>query len=166
MKKLLIITLFIILFCVSCQQRNNNSSNVKESSYAQQLFESRNAYIGDASANGKILNLLNIAEELGSYSVELKTDEKPYWIKLNFESYVSDRDTFDLKMLDKAFLILALIDNANEVQCSYPYTEDGKDTLITLYITQQQATDTLRKDIKSFAESDEGIQELLNQLNK
>ena len=111
MKKLLIVAIIVILFCVSCQQKNSNSSNVKVSSYAQQLFQSKNAYIGDASANGKILNLLNITEELGSYSVELKTGEKPYWIKLNFKSHVSDRDTFDLKMLDKAFLILALIDN-------------------------------------------------------
>ena len=166
MKKLLIIATIVILFCTSCQQKNSDSSKVNVSSYAQQLFESKNAYIGDASANGKVLNLLNIAEELGSYSVELKTDEMPYWIKLNFESHVSDRDTFDLKILDKAFLILALIANANEVQCSYPYTEDGKDTLITVYVTQKQATDTLGKDIKSFAESEEGIQELMNQLNK
>lgn len=166
MKRLLVVGIIVILFCVSCQQKNSDFPKVKVSSYAQQLFENKNAYIGDASANGKVLNLLNIAEELGSYSVELKTDETPYWIKLNFESHVSDRDTFDLKILDKAFLILALIDNANEVQCSYPSTEDGEDTLITVYVTQKQATDTLGKDIKSFAESEESIQELLNKLNK
>ena len=166
MKRLLIIATTVILFCVSCQRNNTESTEVKVYAYAQQLFESKNPYIGNASANGKVLNLLNITEELGGYSVELKTDEVPYWIKLNFENYGSDRDTFDLKMLNKAFVILALIDNANEVQWSYPSREDGEDTLITVYVTQKQATDTLGKDIKSFAQSEEGIQELLNQLTK
>ncbi|MEG0086019.1 MAG: DUF4825 domain-containing protein [Niameybacter sp.] len=161
---MIIVAIMVMLFCVSCQPKNDDSSQVKVSSYAQQLFLDKNPYIGDASANGKVLNLLNMAEELGSYSVELKTDEIPYWIKLNFEEYVSDREAFDLKLLDKAFLILALIENANEVQCSYPYIEDGEEILITLYVTQKQATDALGKDIKAFAKSEAGIQTLLNQL--
>lgn len=166
MKKTIILVIATMLIFVSCQPRDNNSVNINVSFYAQQLFENKNLYIGDSSANGKILTLLNVSEELGDYSVELKTDEPPYWIKLEFENYVTDRDIFDIKILDKAFLILALIDNASEVQCSYPYIDNGKETLITVYVTKKQATDALGQDIKSFAESEEGIQQLLNKLNQ
>jgi hypothetical protein len=165
MKKIIIIVVVIMLSCVSCQQKSSDSLDVEVSSYAQQLFLNKNIYVGDASANQKILNLLNITEEFGNYSVELKTDQKPYWIKLNFEDYVSDRDQFDAQMIDKAYLILALINNVEEVQCSYPYIDNAQEVLITLYITQKQATDALGKDIKSFAESEELIQQLLTQLN-
>lgn len=164
MKKIIVVSVILVLSFVACQPKNN-LAEVEVSSYAQQLFESKNPYIGDASANGEILSLLNISEEMGSYSVELKADEAPYLIKLNFKDYVNDRDNFDLKILDKAFLILALIDNLDEVQFSYPHIKNGEETLITVYVTKQQATDILKKDIKSYAKSEEGLQELLNQLN-
>lgn len=164
MKKIIVVSIILVLSFVACQPKNS-LAEVEVSSYAQQLFESKNPYIGDASANGEIFNLLNISEEMGNYSVELKTDDFPYLIKLNFKDDINDKDDFDLKILDKAFLMLALIDNADEVQFSYPHIKDGEETLITVYVTKQQATGILKKDIKSYAKSAEGFQELLNQLN-
>lgn len=162
--KYIIIGLTFILLLTSCQL-NYRNNNIEEVSYVSELFQNKNEYVGDVSANGKILELLKIRETLGDYTIELKTDEVPYSIKLNFIEPVSNKEYFEKEFRGKAYLILALIDNVDEVQCIYSDTEntDGKVTEIT--VTRQQATDALGRDIKSYAQSETDIEELLGQLN-
>lgn len=79
---------------------------------------------------------------------------------MNFE----EKPTLGEEFQDKAFLILALIQNANEVQWSYSDNEDGEDVLITWYVNEKDATIILNKDIKLFGETAESLQELLDVL--
>lgn len=153
------LTLICCVLLIACT--GAGESLVKTpSEYAQQLVEAKNLYIGDNSADIKILELLNIQKEFGNYHIELETDQEPYIIKLNFE----EKPTISEEFQDKAFLILALIQNANEVQWSYPDNEDGEEVLITWYMNEKDATTILNKDIKSFGETAESLQELLDEL--
>ena len=153
---LILMCCFLLVACTRAEETFVKTP----SEYAQQLVEARNPYIGDNSADIKLLELLNIQKEFGNYHIELETDQEPYIIKLNFE----EKPTISEKFQDKAFLILSLIQNANEVQWSYPDHEDGEEVLITWYVNEKDATTILNKDIKSFGETAESLQELLDEL--
>lgn len=75
-----------------------------------------------------------------------------------------EKTTISEEFQDKAFLLLVLIQNANEVQWSYPDNEGGEEVLITRYVNEKDATTILNKDIKSFGETAESLQELLDEL--
>ena len=153
------LTLICCSLLIACS-RSEESLVKTPSEYAQQLFEAKNPYIGDNSADIKILELLNIQKEFGNYHIELEADQEPNIIKLNFE----EKPILSEEFQDKSFLILALIKNANEVQWSYPDNEDGEEVLITWYMNEKDATTILNKDIKSFDENAESLQELLDEL--
>lgn len=168
MRKLIASTLMIICtFSIVGCSKDKDVSEVTASAYAQQLFDSKNQYIGDNTADSKILELLNITEELGEYEFEIQADVDNYVIQLNFKNTIEDnekRAELDSKMMNKALLILALIDNANEVRWSYPLIEDGKETLVTVYESEANAKSTLKKDVKEFGKSEVQLQELLDYL--
>lgn len=134
---------------------------------ANALYENKNPYIGDPSQNGAILSLLKIEENLGDYQIELQTNKAPYVLKLLFQNKVEykDRDAFDLQMQKYAFVLLALIENAGEIQWSYASTElDGQETEITVYVKEDDAKTILGEKVKKFATSPEFVQALLEQL--
>ncbi len=127
---------------------------------ARQLYAVKNPYIGNVSANGKILRSLDI-NKLGSATIELETLKKPYILRINFDNEVTNRDAFDLKMLRNASILLALIDNADEIQWSYPYRLEGKITRITVYWSEQNLKSMEIDHIKEYGISEEKVQELL-----
>ena len=165
MKKLIILAIMTILCFTACAKAEKQTTNTVVSSEAIELFEQKNPYIGDASANGRLLEVLDIAKELGTYTIELRTNEEPYWIKLQFEICDMEPDKFKAIVNEKAYFLLALIENADVVQYSYPEVENGKKILAEGYMTKEQATENLGKNIKSFGESAEKVQELINELS-
>ncbi|ROR29170.1 rod shape-determining protein MreC [Mobilisporobacter senegalensis] len=134
--------------------------------YINQLYAYRNPYIGNVSANGKILNILGVSERLGNFTIEMETSEKPYILRLNFQEEVTDIDTFDIEMSGYATLLLALIDNADEIQWSYPYTRDESMTRYTVYWNQQNLQVMGIDDIKSYGKSADKIRELMEFIDK
>ena len=109
---------------------------------AQELYDLRNPYIGDASADSALLNALNIKENLGSFTIKLETQAEPYILRLNFADEITDATMFNTAMNAYAMLLLALIDNASEIQWCYNYTDvsAGGSGIFTGSLTAADAT--------------------------
>ena len=138
------------------------------SPYAQTLFAARNPYIGDAPANGRLLELLRVGD-LGSYTMELETAEKQYIIRIHFEDTPGDEEAFENQMYPKAVMLLALIENAYQVEWSYPTTdEDGSASLYTRYFNLNDSVNLVnadgKKDIHELTETLQGVQKLMSYL--
>ena len=125
-----------------------------------ELFAAKNKYIGDNSADGRVLGALGIGYDLGSFTTELQTSNEPYSIKLVFENAVNEnQESYLNRQMEKySLFILALIDNAGEVYWEYPLENGGKRTG---FYTQEMADDYLKTDIKSFGTSPESLEELM-----
>lgn len=121
----------------------------------KQIYEARNSYIGNNSADGRLLDLLK--EYYGvdqDYTMELLTTEKPYVLILHF-----DEEPDELKMWDIAAISLALIDNCSEVR--WNYERDGE--LITYYVTEDDANKILQiNNIKDYGKSIEELSKLMD----
>lgn len=134
------------------------------SAMANSLYKSRNPYIGDASAGGKLAGALRISQELGSFTNELQTSKEPYGWTLNFEESTSNSAVFEERMKAYACMLIALTDNLEQV--SWSYTVELKDGPVkrTGTITQEECTAMAGAPIKSFAESPQSVQQLLGKL--
>lgn len=132
---------------------------------ATDLYALKNPYVGDASADGALLNKLS---ELGflpasSFTYELMTDEEPYILNILFTSVPEDRDDAMLQLSDAGNLLLVLIDNLSEVRFTYPGEDDSS---ITLYWNLEAADASLPEgeNIKSYGQSPDKLAVLLAQI--
>lgn len=147
------------------------SGQTTVSQAAQELFNAANPYIGDASANGRLLGVI------GTYSggldqkftTELQTSEEPYVLTLHFEEAPDDT-----KMWRNALLFLALTENCGEVRWDYPSNITSTTTVvpetdnatITFYVPLEDANGNLGvDDIKEYAASAQKVEELLTMLD-
>jgi Antirepressor regulating drug resistance, predicted signal transduction N-terminal membrane component len=140
---------------------NQVNSDVKITNKAKMLYGYRNRYIGDAPKDGQLLKLLNVQKELGNYMIALDTKNKPYVLHINLQSRPEDEEAAFQKICDNSILLLALIDNADQIQWSYPYTRDGQPATKTIRINVEYLKETVG-NIKSYGESAIKIKELLN----
>lgn len=126
------------------------------------LFEAKNLYIGDMSANGRLAMLLGIAEKLGNFRSTLQTEKEPYGGTLEFseEWEAEDEEWKNQKMYDYACILLALIDNCGEIHWTYQVGEEA----YTVDVDEAAADSYLPKPVKSYGESLESLQELLSRL--
>ncbi|HKL79065.1 MAG TPA: M56 family metallopeptidase [Mobilitalea sp.] len=170
----LIIVIIIATVCVGCTftgaQGNNKIPEVKDrvSDYARELYDSRNPYIGDAPADGALLNALEISEKLDSFTFELETKEEPYILRLIFTNELIDDGALNSAMNDNAMLLLALIDNASEIQWQYNNVDQstGGSGISVGSMTIDDATDALiGTDIKGYGQSADKVQDLLDWLD-
>lgn len=131
---------------------------------ANQLYDARNPYVGDASADGKLAGTLEITRRVGAFTNELSTDCPPYGWTLNFQDSVANSLTMEAAMKDCACVLLALTDNLGQVTWTYTVeTVQGAVERRTT-LTEAQATEYLKRDVKSFGENPEKVQELLDLL--
>ncbi|MGI6098094.1 MAG: M56 family metallopeptidase [Dethiobacteria bacterium] len=140
-------------------------TTVMEIGSAEELWEARTKYIGDNSAVGKLIGLLPIPEGLQFDHFKLHTSVRPYVVEIVYST-----STETLKHYDKeekyiansfgnnALLLLALIDNADQISTSIT---DGK--LKKGFINVREwADDTVGRDVRDYAESPEKLQELMD----
>lgn len=132
---------------------------------ANQLYKNKNPYIGNASANGKLTQLLSLSNEMGSFKNELQTDAEPYGWTLRFENSTSNSAVFEEKMKGYACILIALTDNLGEV--SWEYTVELADDPAKRQNTMTEADCTayLGSPVKNFSESPETVQKLLELLS-
>lgn len=111
------------------------------------LYAAYNPYIGNMSANGEIVNVLNMTAYTGNFKNELQTSEEPYSWKMIFENDFSAnrQDEFEERLMNYAYIYLSQIGNLSEV--IYEYKLDGEVT--TLSVTSDDATEFAGMDIKS-----------------
>jgi beta-lactamase regulating signal transducer with metallopeptidase domain len=129
---------------------------------AETLYALRNLYTGDAAADSALLEALDVQNELGDYTLELFTAEKPYAMQINLTENAGDTGK-NQSLFRNSCALLALIDNLSEVRWHYPDPVDGS---VTYSLSTHQANETLAAanlpDVKTCGESLEGLQALLN----
>lgn len=123
------------------------------------IYETKHAYVGDASANGRTAGALQIGK-FGPFLNSLQTIEEPYGWTIEFTDSITNDTIFNERMSQYAYVILSLIDNLGEV--SWEYSSGSK--VITKTVTTEDATKALGQDIKEYSKSISEFQRLLNQL--
>lgn len=161
----------------NADETQSDSSNVSDA--ATLLYSVKNPYVGDISADGKVLRAIEEVRPGSVYAgkTELQTSEEPYeyhfLLEQNKETLKVKTGTEESKLNQEmsrtAVLMLALIDNLGEVQWNYAMiAEDGteNDVLYTSYVDIDSAQQWLGVDnIKAYAESPEKVQEFLDLLD-
>lgn len=147
--------------------KEGNSSETEDfgnySEIAKKLYDARNPYLGDAPANGRLLEV--IAEALPDtiiadtrFTTALQTSDEPYGLHLKVEDEL-EGEPYLYSMAAPATLMLALTDNLGLVKWSY-WMESGT------FIQYWRINDALQwcgvDDIKEYGSSPEKVQELLD----
>ena len=132
------------------------------SKLAGDLYRAKNPYIGDASADGRLAGALGIGAGLGSYQNQLQTSKEPYGWTFHFEDGVSNSAVFEEQMERYACVLLALTGNLGEVSWSYTVETESGPVKRERTVTEQECEKRLGAPVKSFGESPERVQEMLN----
>lgn len=131
---------------------------------ANDLYQAKHPYVGDMPANGRIAQLLRIGDTLGNYNNELQTSREPYGWTFDFGDRLANSKVFEAKMKSYASILMALIDNLDEVSWSYMVETDSGTTKRSGKITREECSEWLGVPLESFSESPESVQALLNLL--
>lgn len=119
---------------------------------AQDLYQYRTPYIGNASDTGAVVAALGIGQVLGDYTIELQTSTEPYGLTLRFPQ-VPHAPWVDLYLRQMGRLVLALIDNAGTFSVAvgtgepFPYASKTLDP--SLNQPEETAFQTLYTDVQS-----------------
>ena len=136
------------------------------SARAAQIYKNKHAYIGDASKNGALANAIGIGEELGSYTSQLQTKEKPYGWTLSFTTMLeeSNEAVFQEKMRGYACVLLAMVDNVEKITWTYLLdTQEGVVQKATTF-TVKEANELLGYEVKAYGASEEQLAQLLSRV--
>ena len=157
---------------VVVEQRISASGQLLEAK-TRNIYAKKHPYIGDASQNGALAEELGISEELGRFVSRMQTVTEPYsWLFLFKEEIEGTVDEVVLneRMRGYACVLFACIDNLEEIQWSYvlqnqsePDDEPkkcGTDEKLEAF-TPEEASTFLGEDVKTYGESEEKLQELL-----
>lgn len=134
------------------------------SAMANQLYENKNPYVGDMSANGRLSQILGIANELGNFKNELQTSTEPYSWTLQFENSTNNSAIWDEKMKGFACILIALTDNLGEITWEYTVELAEGPMTRTQTMTEADCTAYLGSPVKDYAESPITVQKLLQLL--
>ena len=132
---------------------------------AAQLYETRHDYVGDAPANSRTAQVLNLSGYLGAYTSALETAAEPYGWRIVLGDAVpeEDRSLKESDMRSFAYVLLALVGNLDRVTFEYTVAPDasgadaaGGDTAAAvggsasaeLTFTAEEATRFFGQDIK------------------
>ena len=126
------------------------------------LYEAKNPYVGDMSANVNIASLLRVGNRVGSFTNELQTDAEPYGWTLILDDPIAAENEKSTKeeMRRCSCVLLAEIENLGTVSWKYE-TEAGEKTFT---VTAADASKLAGQDIKACAASASELQNLLNEL--
>lgn len=127
----------------------------------QDLCKLRNPLIGDASADGRLVDAAK--HQFGvtdSSTIELVTQKEPYELILHFK-----KEPDSEAMKKSAVVLLSLIDNCGIVSWDYPLGQSG--TVAAISVDSQAASKLAGvDDIKSYSQTSGKVEELLSLLNK
>ena len=134
------------------------------------LYQSRNPYVGDISADGRSVQaaraVLGINDgALISYGTQLQTSEEPYgWTFLNVQISSSDNvERLHQEMKQLGCLLIAVTDNLGYV--SFEYSVDGAENAdgnTTLTVTEADVDAMAGQSVKAMAQTPEGLQQLVD----
>lgn len=134
------------------------------SKLANELYDCRNPYVGDMPANGRIAGKIDLLQSYGSYSNQLQTSEEPYRWTFCFQEGISNSALFEDRMKTAACILIAMIDNLGEVSLEYTVELEEGFTQRNRLITADECSAYVGQNIKSFSDSPENVQHLLDLL--
>lgn len=131
------------------------------------LYQSRNPYVGDTSADGRSVQaaraVLGINDgALLSYGTQLQTSKEPYgWTFLNVQISSSDNvERLQQEMKQLGCLLIAVTDNLGYV--SFEYSVDGAENSDgSTTLTEADADAMAGQSVKAMAQTPAGLQELV-----
>ena len=150
------------VFCLSGAGRNRVKRPVRSGFRPAYPLPATN--FGDASADGKLAGLVGISKSLGVFKNQLQTSEEPYGWTLNFEDSTSNSATFEEKMKAFSCMLIALTGNLGEVQWNYTVELEDGPVQRSGRMTEAECSEYVGAPVKSFADSPEGVQALLDLL--
>jgi hypothetical protein len=151
----LVAVIFLVL-CIMLSSCGKKGEAAKGATKAEQLFSLKNPYIGNASANGAILEALAISN-LGKYKFALETDTNPYTLTINFSEISVTEEVLNSKMEQYALILLALIENADEIHWNVDTDDVQQSGGISMEIADKQYS-----NIKQAAASVKSLQAFLD----
>lgn len=133
---------------------------------AQQLFEAAHPYIGDMPANNNLAMALGISKNAGAYLNKLHTEKEPYGWEFVFQETgdIKKQEEITRKMELYAPVLLALVDNCDEIMWSFADDLESAPDKPEYKVTSEDASKLLGADVKAYAESPDKVMELLHQL--
>jgi beta-lactamase regulating signal transducer with metallopeptidase domain len=137
---------------------------------AEQLFEYRTAYVGDNSAVGNIISLLEFPTDVKYDHIELKTSAEPYGVDVYFSvtpevkaAYnTSEPDHIDV-FQENACIMFSLIGNADKVTFRL---DDGTGNPADMQFTRDWVESIVGADLWSESDSAEKLDSLITQINE
>lgn len=139
----------------------NQGENISEE--VAKVYEARNRYVGDITADLDLASALGVSEGLGEFKNELQTDSQPYGWKIILEDDLVNRENqnaMERKMISYAGSLIALIDNLGYV--TFEYSVDGKECTFTL--DEESACEWTGVSVKKLAQTPKGLQNLMDML--
>ena len=128
------------------------------SALANRLYARKNPYVGDISADQALAGLL----DLPAYRSQLQTDAPPYGWTLEFTDLVANPEAFDASIRAKACVLLATIDNLEEVTWTYRSADSGE--IRTGSLSMRDGSAYAGADLSAAADSPQTLQALLDAL--
>lgn len=109
------------------------------SAWAYTLYQSKTPYVGDAPALGAVAEAVGLSSQRWSYTTELHTSDRPYRWTINFQDFWGDTsaDTWMRGLYGP--LMLALVDNLDEVGWTYTTAGSGGKTYVENMLTLEAA---------------------------
>jgi len=120
---------------------------------AGKLFELRIEYLGDNSGVIRLIDATGLSQ-VGEYTIELKTSEEPYGLRIIYSTNTKDLGIVDFS--SSAIDLLGLIKNLDYVEIT-----DGEQTY---NLTSKEASEILGYDVKELGMSKDKLDEYHNSL--
>lgn len=139
---------------------SNGGKSSEESSFASTLYAAKNPYLENTSANNDLVTLIGL-KSLGKYTLAVQDDAHPYTLQIRF-MYLDNRadlSTMDATMVGSAALLLALIDDCEQVSWSYP----GESELVEGSVGVDYINETYATDVKAVGQDEEAFNALCEQ---
>lgn len=127
----------------------------------REIYAAKNPDINDLEADKKLLELLKIEEMCGEFTVEVSSKKEPYRLTLVFaEPHDKSRDDwFENTMVGYACVLLATIQNADEIGWTHPDNGSGDNGG---YFTKDDVEEFLGIKPSMYGSSEKALQLLLN----
>lgn len=106
---------------------------------AMHCYEARTPYVGDAPALGAVAEAVGLSSQRWSYATELHTSDRPYRWTIKFQEHWGDTSADTWMRYLYGPLMLALVDNLDEVGWTYTTAGSGGKTYVENMLTLEAA---------------------------
>lgn len=178
----MIAVIFLVVLTISCLT-DKGIGEQGGLTAAQALYEASNSYIGDASANARLLETIGtcVGEPGQEYTMELQTESAPYALTLHLKESPNPDE-----MCKAAILFLTLTENCEQVAWEYVPEEEENMKYVQVFYPEKEVLSATEEptgklhcylklsdaeellgveDIKAYAASPKKIEELLGMLD-